>query len=56
MTYEVGSYYDLHHLNKKAVSPATFQDQLEDHGQEVGTSYRFDKALRPFKVIPVVAL
>lgn len=52
MTFAVGTYYDLTHLNKRSAA-ATFQGNLEEKGQEVGTSYRFDEALKAFRRIPV---
>lgn len=53
MTFNVGDSIDLSYLNKRSAA-ATFQGNLQETEQEVGTSYRFDKALKAFRNIPVV--
>lgn len=55
MAYELGTYIDLTHLNRKVVAQAD-RKSIEENLQEVGTSFIFKEGFRAFKRIPVQAV
>jgi len=52
MAYELGTYVDLTHLNRKVVAAAD-RKSIQENLQEVGTSFTFKEGLKAFKRINV---